>query len=48
MPTDLIYLIRLQDYFATHGVLQSYARIGKLVGLRCIWGIVPSSVHSVR
>ena len=34
MPTDLDYLSRLQDYYATHGALPSYARIGELVGLR--------------
>jgi hypothetical protein len=48
MPTDINCYTQFQDYYATHGVLQSYARIGELVGLRCIWGIVTSSVHSVR
>lgn len=34
MPTDQDYLARLQDYYAQHGVLPSYARIGELVGMR--------------
>lgn len=34
MPTDPDYLTQLQDYYAQHGVLPSYARIGELVGLR--------------
>ncbi len=34
MPTDFDYLTRLQDYYAAHGALPSYARIGELVGLR--------------
>jgi repressor LexA len=34
MPTDPDYLAQLQDYYARHGVLPSYARIGELVGLR--------------
>jgi SOS regulatory protein LexA len=34
MPADPEYLAKLQDYYATHGVLPSYARIGELVGLR--------------
>jgi SOS regulatory protein LexA len=34
MPTDFDYLTQLQDYYAAHGALPSYARIGELVGLR--------------
>jgi repressor LexA len=34
MPTDLDYLIRLQDYYATHRALPSLSSIGQLVGLR--------------
>ncbi len=34
MPSDQDYLTQLQDYYARHGVLPSYARIGELVGLR--------------
>ena len=33
MPNDGQYLARLQDYYARHRVLPSYARIGALVGL---------------
>ena len=33
MADDGQYLARLQDYYARHQVLPSYARIGKLVGL---------------
>ena len=33
MPDDRQYLGRLQDYYAKHRVLPSYARIGELVGL---------------
>jgi len=33
MKDDGQYLARLQDYYARHQVLPSYARIGKLVGL---------------
>jgi len=33
MPDDGQYLGRLQDYYARHRVLPSYARIGALVGL---------------
>jgi repressor LexA len=33
MANDQLYLGQLQDYYARHGVLPSYARIGKLVGL---------------
>lgn len=33
MPDDRQYLARLQDYYARHQVLPSYARIGALVGL---------------
>lgn len=33
MPDDRQYLARLQDYYAKHRVLPSYARIGELVGL---------------
>ena len=34
MPTDGQYLATLQDYYAKHRVLPSYASIGELVGLR--------------
>jgi repressor LexA len=33
VPDDRQYLARLQDYYAKHRVLPSYARIGELVGL---------------
>jgi repressor LexA len=33
MPNDGRYLAQLQDYYAHHRVLPSYAAIGKLVGL---------------
>lgn len=33
MPDDNQYLLTLQDYYASHRVLPSYAAIGKLVGL---------------
>lgn len=34
MANDGQYLAQLQDYYARHQVLPSYARIGRLVGLR--------------
>lgn len=34
MSNDPHHLSRLQDYYALHGVLPSYARIGELVGFR--------------
>ena len=34
MSDDRQYLARLQDYYAKHQVLPSYARIGELVGLK--------------
>jgi len=33
VPDDRQYLARLQDYYAKHRVMPSYARIGELVGL---------------
>src|SRR3990172_1927188 len=33
MSTDGQYLAKLQDYYARHRVLPSYAAIGKLVGM---------------
>jgi SOS regulatory protein LexA len=33
MPNDTQYLSTLQDYYAKHGVLPSYAVVGRLVGL---------------
>ena len=33
MPNDGQHLARLQDYYARHRILPSYARIGTLVGL---------------
>ena len=33
MADDRQYLLRLQDYYARHKVLPSYARIGSLIGL---------------
>jgi len=36
MADDGQYLARLQDYYARHQVLPSYARIGKLVGLNTV------------
>jgi hypothetical protein len=46
MPTDIDCYTRFQDYYATHDILPSYARIGELLGMRCIWGVVTSSAHS--
>jgi len=34
MPNDVQYLASLQDYYAKHRVLPSYAAIGELVGMR--------------
>ena len=34
MADDAQYLGRLQDYYARHRVLPSYAGIGELIGLR--------------
>lgn len=34
MAHDSQYLVRLQDYYARHRILPSYAAIGELVGLR--------------
>lgn len=34
MINDRSYLAHMQDYYAEHGVLPSYARIGSMVGLK--------------
>ena len=33
MPIDASYLVKLQDYYAKHNVIPSYAALGKLWGI---------------
>lgn len=47
MPTFIDSSTRFQDYYATHDILPSYARIGELYGIRFIWGVVTSSAYSL-
>ncbi len=47
MPTVTDSSTGFQDYYTTHDFLPSYARIGELLGMRCIWGVVTYSAHSV-